>query len=241
MSQTHLDRRRVLSGGLALASACMVAGRAGALSPMEDAAADLPSVDLEEISDSESFGMSAAEAAACHAPFRAAFLAWLGEASGRLALPFSVDTVMPSCTDLHVPGLHPALEIRLDRGTDINVYVEWRGVCWDILRSLDVYAIPEPDGSGWRNSLLIPEARHLHLTREACWRQDRFEWLLRWLNDDLATATHLALCGGDDCYGEGDWTSAHLVRDGLLMPSGKPVGNSRWVRELLLLLLLLYA
>ena len=228
MSQTHLDRRRVLSGGLALASACIVAGRAGAVSPMEDAAADLPRVELVEISEREIFGLSAAEAAACHAPFRAAFLAWLGEASGRLALPFSLDTATPSCS-----GLHPALEITLDKQTNINVYVQWRGVCWDILTSMDVYAKPEPDASGWRNSLLIPEARHLHLTREACWRQDGFEWLLRWLNDDLATATHLALCGGGDCYGKGDWTSAHLVRDGLLVPSGKPVGNSRWVRELL--------
>ncbi len=87
MSQTRLDRRRVLSGGLALASACVVAGRAGAVSPMEDSAADRASVELEEIGECEIAGMSAAEAAARHAPFRAAFLAWLGEASGRLALP----------------------------------------------------------------------------------------------------------------------------------------------------------
>lgn len=233
MSQTYLDRRRMLSGGLALASACMVTGGAGAVSPMEGDAAGLARVELEEISECEIAGMSAAEAAARHAPFRAAFLTWLGEASGRLALPCFVDTTEPFCTGLHVPGLHPAIEIRLEKATDINVYVQWRDVWWDILISLDVYAMPEPDGSGWRDSLLIPEAQHLHLTREACWRQDGFEWLLRWLNDDLATATHLVLCGGEDCYGEGDWTMAQLVRTGLLVPSGKPVGNSRWVRELL--------
>ena len=44
---------------------------------------------------------------------------------------------------------------------------------------------------------------------------------------------HLALCGGDDCYEEGDWTAALLVRDGLLLRSGKPVGNSSAMRELL--------
>ena len=233
MSQTHLDRRRVLSGGLALASTCLVAGRAGAVSPMEEAAAGLPMAECVEISEGEVFGMSAAEAAACHAPFRAAFLDWLGEASGRLALPVSIDTTVPSSTGLRIPGLHPALDITLSKDMDINVYVEWRDICWDILVSLDVYAIPGPDGSGWRNTLSIPEEQQIHPTRESCWRQDGFEWLLRWLNDDLATATHLALCGGDDCYGEGDWTFAQLVRDGLLVSSGKPLGDSRWIRELL--------
>ena len=233
MSQTHLDRRRVLSGGLAFASTCMVAGRTGAVSPTEDAAADLPGIQLQVLSDREVFGLSAAEAAACHAPFRAAFLTWLSEASGHLALPLSVETAVACCTDLHVPGLHPALEIRLDGDRGINVFVQWRGVCWDILTSMDVYATPAPDGFGWRNTLLIPKAQHLHLTQEACWQENGFECLLRWLNDDLATATHLALCGGDDCYGGEDWTSSHLVRDGLLVPSGKPVGNSSSLRELL--------
>lgn len=233
MSQQRLDRRHMLSGGLALASTCMVTGKAGAVSPVEDTAAGLARVELLEISEREIFGMSPAEAAACHAPFRAAFLAWLGEASGRLALPVSVDTTTPSSTGLRVPGLHPALDITLSREASINVYVEWHDVCWDILVSLDVYATPEPDGFGWRNALQIPEAQHLHFTREACWRQDGFEWLLRWLNDDLAAATHLALWGGDYCYQGGDWTAAQLVRDGLLLRSGKLIANSKAIRELL--------
>ena len=139
----------------------------------------------------------------------------------------------PSCTELRVPGLHPALGIKLHGNTDINVFVIWRDVFWDILVSMDVYAEPAPDGSGWRNNLLVPEAQRLHPTREACWREDGFEWLLRWLNDELAPATHLALCGGDGCYqGEG-WTAARLVRDDMLPRTGRPDARNGPLWELL--------
>jgi hypothetical protein len=98
---------------------------------------------------------------------------------------------------------------------------------------MDVYAEPAPDGSGWRSDLLIPEAQHFHPTREACWREDGFEWLLRWFNDELAPATHLALYGGDDCYRGEDWTAAHLVRDGILLGTGRPAASNGPLRELL--------
>ncbi len=49
MNQTQLNRRRVLSGGLALASACMAAGRARAMSPMDDAAVGLPMMESMEV------------------------------------------------------------------------------------------------------------------------------------------------------------------------------------------------
>jgi hypothetical protein len=91
----------------------MVAEKAAAMPPVVDGAADLARVELLECSEHTIFGLDAAEEAACHAPFRAAFLAWLREASGRMALPVSVDTAAPTYTHLHVAGLHPALEIRL--------------------------------------------------------------------------------------------------------------------------------
>ena len=113
------------------------------------------------------------------------------------------------------------------------VLITWRDVFWDILVSMDVYAEPAPDGSGWRNDLLVPEARRLHPTREACWHEDGFEWLLRWLNDELAPATHLAPYGDDGCYqGEG-WTAARLVCDGMLPRTGRPAASNGPLRGLL--------
>lgn len=241
MDNKRLDRRRALSGGLAFAAACAVAVEAGALPPSPSPAADgdggpvgAELVMPVEFDDREFLGPDPAEEAARHAPFRAAFLAWLGEASGRFALPVAADAVAAApYTDLRVPGLHPAVEITLYGDTDINVFATWGGVCWDIVASMDVYAKPAPDGPGWRNELLIPEARRLRPTHEACWREDGFEGLLRWFNEELAPATHLALYGGDGCYqGEG-WTSADLARDGVLMRSGWPVAGDHSLRELL--------
>ena len=226
--------RRVLSGGLACAAALMAPGGAGAALSATLARAAGRDGMAPPASDAHGApGPDEQEDPACHAPFRAAFLAWLNEASGRFALPVSVDVAETSHTSLRIPGLHPALDISLSWDTDINVFVTWRGVFWDILTSMDVYAEAVPDGSGWLNGLVIPEARRLYSTREACWREDGFEWLLRWINDALVPATHLALYGGDGCFeGEG-WTSAHLARDGIVLRTGRPVRSDGLLRGLL--------
>ena len=221
MNGMTLGRRGALSGGLAAVLTTMpnTAGRPGGMA-------------TAVLADQ---GKGVVEADACHAPFRAAFLTWLQEASGRFVLPVSAHATSTSQTELHIPGLHPAFDIVLDGDTDINIFVTWKDVCWDILASMDVYAELATDGLGWQSTLLIPEARRLHSTQEACWREDGFEWLLKWLNTELAPATHLALYGGDGCY-EGDgWTAAHLARDGMLLPSGRPLVSNGPLRGLLLL------
>lgn len=215
-----LGRRGALSGGLATVLTTMpdTAGRPG--KGMANAVLTYEDQGVVEMD-------------AYHAPFRAAFLAWLRESSGRFVLPMSAHATSTSQTELHVSGLHPALDIVLDGDTDINIFVTWKDVCWDILASMDVYAHLATDGLGWQSTLLIPEARRLHPTQEACWREDGFEWLLKWLNTELAPATHLALYGGDGCYeGEG-WTAAHLARDGMLLPTGRPLLSNGPLRELL--------
>ena len=68
---------------------------------------------------------------------------------------------------------------------------------WDILASMDVCAEQARDGLSWHSTLLIPEARRLRPSQEKCWREDGFEWLLTWVNDELAPAAHLALYGGE--------------------------------------------
>ena len=222
MSGSKLDRRRATSGSMALAASCMLWGRAGAMQSAATDAADFATSGL--VADEQMF---LAEEEARHAPFRAEFLKWLGETSDRFASPVSAQAKSPSSTVLSLPGLHPALEIRLSGDCWINVDVTWEGVFWDILASMDVPAEQARDGAGWRNKLFIPEAQCLRPTREACWRQDGFEWLLHWLNNNYMSATHLAL------YGERGWTAANLAREGMLLGGKFSVQEMGPVRYLL--------
>ncbi len=220
MSRMNVRRREALLGSLAASLTAMPYRLGRQEGRMADDAL------LEPIED-------AMQAEASHAPFRAAFSIWFREVSGRVALPAFIRAASPGQTELHVPGLHPALSIILGGNFEINVFVQWKGICWDILTSMDVHAQLAEDGTGWQNTLLIPEAMRPHPSQEACWREDGFEWLLRWLNEDLAPATHLALYGGEGCYEDTGWTSAHLARDGILVHSGRPVLSNGSLRELL--------
>lgn len=128
-----------------------------------------------------------------------------------------MDLVSASSTELRVRGLHPAIWIAITQDWSIDVGVEWDGVFWDLLASMDVAPEPLPDG-GWENAMLIPEARSSHPTREAIWRADGFEELLTWINGELAPATHVGVwrtAGGS--------TWAHLIRDGTELRTGRPL------------------
>jgi hypothetical protein len=168
-----------------------------------------------------------ARRAADHRPFRAAFVDWLGEASARFAQPVSARAASPVHTELDIAGLHPALAISLCGGSDINVFVEWQDVSWDIIACFDNYSEQAPDGAGWYNKLFLPEFQRLHPTRAACWRADGFEHLLEWVNNDLQRATHLALIR------MGGMTVAELLCDGFCVRTGRPFVIDRYLRDLL--------
>ena len=157
------------------------------------------------------------EAAPGHAPFRAAFLAWLDGAAERFAFPVAVTSDSPDHTELRIEGLHPALWFSLGHAGGIDVGVTWDDVCWDLLTCPDVYAHEQPGGS-WHNMLMRPEYRLDHPSIEAAWRSDGFEPLLDWINDELAPATHLGLWHSSP----GGATWARLVWDGQAMLGGRP-------------------
>ncbi len=225
MNGKGLGRRGALSGGLAAAVA--TAYGATAVAPPDTgagrdrgvAAVALAPVGRDVVADAD----------ACHGPFRAAFLAWLRATTGRFALPALASAVSPSCTELRVRGVHPAISIVLMGEWDIGVGVEWDGVFWDMLLSLDLDAQLALDGAGWVNHDLDREFQIVHPTREALWRADGFEWLLDWVNQELAHATHLALW----CSNGGGCTWAQLVRDGAILRTGRPVAAERMPAHLL--------
>lgn len=152
-------------------------------------------VALDLIEEATDFDPDLTEDAACHAPFRVAFLEWFEETSKRFAQQVTIQAISPSVTMLSVPGLHPALGIELSSDSQINVCVTWKNEFWDILSCHDVFA--EPDEGGWHDPTLVPEAQTTYSTREACWRNVGFEGLLRWFDDELAPARRLALYRGE--------------------------------------------
>lgn len=227
MNSKGLGRRRALSGGLAVA--VMMAHRTDTMAALDTDAGAWRDRTPAGVALTPAGRDATAEADACHGPFRAAFLAWLRPASGRLALPALASMVSPSCTELRVRGVHPAISIVLMDEWDIGVGVEWDGVFWDMLLSLDLDAQPAPGGAGWVNHDLDREFQVVHPTREALWRADGFEWLLDWVNQELAPATHLALW----CSDGGGCTWAQLVRDGAILRTGRPVAAERMPAHLL--------
>jgi hypothetical protein len=204
MDRRTLGRRGALSGGLAV-----VLVAAPGVSSGEGTAHAAPAYQDQDVARGD----------ADHSPFLAAFLDWLRTESGRLVLPASVDTAVPSCSELRVQGVHPAVQILFPQNCEIAVNVEWEGMDWDQLVWLDAYEKPGPDNSGWINTAMRPEFQVVHRTREALWRADVFEPLLTWINEDLAHATHLAMWEIADGV-----TTARLVRDGRVL-------RSRWFIE----------
>lgn len=202
MGRPEVRRRGLLTGAAASAVLDVWAGRASATSGDAAEVNEVPQVEMAD-------GCEDAQRASIHALFRAEFQAWLQGAAGRFAQPVWARPTTAYSTELLTAGLHSALGIDLCGDMDINVHVTFGGIWWDILASMDV-AAEQMNCGGWRNKLFVPEAQQIHSSREACWRQDGFEWLLEWFNTRYMPATHLVLLGS------GGWTQAKLVRGGTL-------------------------
>ena len=213
MGDYRLDRRRTLSGGMALVSACMLPRRTSSAPALSEPHA----TDVEDVEARDRMKRYIAwrecpeQQALWHAPFQAEFLAWLAESSDRFALPVSVD-VSPTWTSLYAAGVNPRLMIYPHGRSGISVSMLHNGGGRTFV-SFYVNAEEMADGAGWRNKVFLPQPQRIHATREKCWREDCFEIFLDWFNNDLVPATHIALYGEDE-DDESRWSEARLLRDG---------------------------
>lgn len=155
--------------------------------------------------------------AAAHALFLAAFQRWHQETSTLFALSVTVRPVSPIKTRLHIDCLPSILKINLIHvgriRTDVTLNDLWIGYasCHDVCA--------QPCRWGWHNTQRAHDhAKQVYPTQEECWRSEGFEPLLEWINTELATATHVAL------HPSGGWTAAALIRNGLIIRTGRPVG-----------------
>jgi hypothetical protein len=134
-----------------------------------------------------------------------AFMMWFRESRSRSIVPLQITEVNHSGIGLKFPSHPDCLSVGLSR-FDLSVYVDWEGIGWDMLISLD--AIPERVPGGYR-SVLNTDLEQVLPTREAVWRNDLFEPFLSWVNNELAIATALRLYGQ---RGESTWA---ILFDGI--------------------------
>ena len=120
------------------------------------------------------------------------FLGWLKEVEPRLDLPLRQICRTDQALVLGFKGVTPALSITLSR-YDPNVWVNWRGTCWDAIFSEYVSAQRTPEGC--LCAACPGDMRKLWPSREVLWREHLFEPFLKWVNGTLAHSEMLAMYG----------------------------------------------
>lgn len=132
-----------------------------------------------------------------------AFFTWLDEARPRLKQNISILLRTDRHVEFAFPSATDALRGSLNR-SGLVVAVEYEATCWDLLVAYD--AVPKKVADGHICKLCLPDSQTVFASREDLWRDHLFDPLLRWINEELATATGLALFEGKG------YTRAGLVR-----------------------------
>ena len=120
-----------------------------------------------------------------------AFLSWFRENRSRFIVPIQITKVSHKGIGLKFPDHPDCLLVWLSR-FGLNVHVQWQGIWWDMLISLD--SCPHPGPGGYRCPLTI-DSVEIWPTREDLWRAQLFEMFLSWANDKFARSDSLALYG----------------------------------------------
>lgn len=132
-----------------------------------------------------------------------AFLACLDESKGQLKREVRVGRRTDRFIEFGFDVGGSALRGSLGRD-EIVVAAEEGGECWDFLLSHEV--LPVRVAAGVVCGLCEGDEERVFASREALWRDHLFEPLGAWVNEELATATSLAM------YREDGGTWAKLVR-----------------------------
>lgn len=123
-----------------------------------------------------------------------AFVLWFRENRARFAVPVRLTRISAAGILLTFPDKPECLSVWLSRW-DLSVNVDWQGVTWDTLLSLD--ASPELTAVGYRCSFCEVNDKTWP-TREALWIDHLFEPFLAWVNECLAGATSIQFFGTRD-------------------------------------------
>jgi hypothetical protein len=124
-----------------------------------------------------------------------AFLSWLEDNRGRLALDITLGKRTDTVQEFTFAGINPAISGALTTW-EIEVWAIRDDHRWDLLLNLE--AEPKRVPGGFVCDLCTLDARRVFLDRPALWTDHLFEGLLVWVNDNLARAKWLALFGSPE-------------------------------------------
>ena len=137
-----------------------------------------------------------------------AFVSWLAENYPRFAVSVRINRITATSVTLIFPDYPACLTVSLCSHS-LNVVVDWQGLNWDMLISLDAYIARTVNG--YQCQLCIvddTESPQLFPSREALWIDHLYEPFLKWVNEELASARWLEISG----FSDGGATWAHLAQ-----------------------------
>jgi hypothetical protein len=138
-----------------------------------------------------------------------AFVSWLEAFGSRLI----IDVHPTGRTGrLSFEGINPAIGAFLT-SRELSVFVEWEGRNWDSLLSLGV--MPRRSAGGYVCECCKPVEPTEFPDLEGLWRDHLFEPLLKWVNDELASAHAICLYGSPS---QGVTHAVLLLPDDLRQP-----------------------
>jgi len=128
-----------------------------------------------------------------------AFMGWFSQNRTRFTVPVRLIKITAEEIVLTFPQHPDCLSAGLSRQS-LNVSVDYEGICWDLLISLDSYPTLLP-GMGYRCDSHVDIAK-IWPTRDAVWQDMLFEPFLEWVNKRLANSSCVSLHGRP---GESTW------------------------------------
>ena len=137
-----------------------------------------------------------------------AFVSWLAENYTRFSVSVRINRITATSVTLIFPDYPACLSVSLCEHS-LNVVVDWQGLNWDMLISLDAYIARTVNG--YQCQLCIvddTESPQLFPSREALWIDHLYEPFLKWVNEELASARWLQISGSSD----GGITCAQLIQ-----------------------------
>jgi hypothetical protein len=144
------------------------------------------------------------------------FATWHDANADRFLVPVRRGERTPRSLRLDFPslGLEETLYAALG-DSEITVFADVEGECWDLLVSLDL-VVPERAEGGWvcrhcvGGTPYIGHVPKLYGSQEDLWRDHLFEEFLAWVNERLARGDTLAFYR----FGEGGTSACLLPADG---------------------------
>lgn len=156
-----------------------------------------------------------------------AFIRWFEKNRCRFKIPCRITEIRGDSVQLKFVNYPDCLSVRMGKNS-LDVVVDWRGQCWDMLISLDLSVNKLPAGYECKFCTMHTGGSTVFPNRDVLWQDHFFEPFLRWVNEQLAYARWLEISTSES----GGATWANLKRDSERSPTLGSFGNKHWIIDL---------